>query len=88
MKVVTNKFKNTNILFNGEEICFNEEGISNELEDGLARELASLKFYELLKEDKKEASKKVEETEEETEEETKEEVKEVKKRATTKRQAK
>lgn len=78
MKLKSLKYKNSEIVFGDKLISFDDNGISIDLEDGIAKKLAILDFFELVEE--KKAKKEVKE-------EPKEEVKETetKKRATKKK---
>ena len=83
MKLKSEKFKNSKIVFGDKLISFNENGTSEELDDGVAKKLAILDFFELLEEPKKKVK---EEVKEEVKEGPEKEVKETetKKRATRK----
>lgn len=78
MKLKSLKYKNSEIVFGDKLISFDDNGISIDLEDGIAKKLAILDFFELVEEAK---------TKKEVKEEPKEEVKETetKKRATKKK---
>lgn len=80
MKLKSLKYKNSEIVFGDELISFDDNGISIDLEDGIAKKLAILDFFELVEEKEKK----------EVKEEPKEEVKETetKKRATNKKTTK
>lgn len=77
MKLKSLKYKNSEIVFGDKLISFDENGISIDLDDGIAKKLAILDFFELVEETK---------AKKEVKEEPKEEVKETetKKRATRK----
>ncbi|MFR9276556.1 MAG: hypothetical protein ACLVK5_00415 [Peptoniphilus senegalensis] len=77
MKLKSEKYKNSEIVFGDKLISFDENGISIDLDDGIAKKLAILDFFELFEEAK---------GQKEVKEEPKEEVKETetKKRATRK----
>lgn len=81
MKLKSLKYKNSEIVFGDELISFDDNGISIDLEDGIAKKLAILDFFELVEEEKEKK---------EVKEEPKEEVKETetKKRATNKKTTK
>ena len=78
MKLKSLKYKNSEIVFGDKLISFDDNGISIDLEDGIAKKLAILDFFELVEEAK---------AKKEVKEEPKEEVKETetKKRATKKK---
>lgn len=78
MKLKSLKYKNSEIVFGDKLISFDDNGISIDLEDGIAKKLAILDFFELVEEEK---------AKKEVKEEPKEEVKETetKKRATKKK---
>lgn len=78
MKLKSLKYKNSEIVFGDKLISFDDNGISIDLDDGIAKKLAILDFFELVKEAK---------AKKEVKEEPKEEVKETetKKRATKKK---
>ena len=79
MKLKSLKYKNSEIVFGDKFISFDDNGISIDLEDGIAKKLAILDFFELVEEPKKKVK---EEVKEEPEKEVKET--ETKKRATRK----
>lgn len=81
MKLKSLKYKNSEIVFGDKLISFDDNGISIDLEDGIAKKLAILDFFELVEEEK---------AKKEVKEEPKEEVKETeaKKRATNKKTTK
>lgn len=81
MKLKSLKYKNSEIVFGDKLISFDDNGISIDLEDGIAKKLAILDFFELVEEAK---------VKKEVKEEPKEEVKETetKKRATNKKTTK
>ncbi|MDU3457403.1 MAG: hypothetical protein E7F47_05850 [Peptoniphilus harei] len=81
MKLKSLKYKNSEIVFGDKLISFDDNGISIDLDDGIAKKLAILDFFELVEEEK---------TKKEVKEEPKEEVKETetKKRATNKKTTK
>ena len=81
MKLKSLKYKNSEIVFGDKLISFDENGISIDLDDGIAKKLAILDFFELVEETK---------AKKEIKEEPKEEVKETetKKRATNKKTTK
>lgn len=78
MKLKSEKYKNSEIVFGDKLISFDDNGISINLDDGIAKKLAILDFFELVEETK---------AKKEIKEESKEEVKETetKKRATKKK---
>lgn len=78
MKLKSLKYKNSEIVFGDKLISFDDNGISIDLDDGIAKKLAILDFFELVEEAK---------ARKEVKEEPKEEVKETetKKRATKKK---
>lgn len=78
MKLKSLKYKNSEIVFGDKLISFDDKGISIDLDDGIAKKLAILDFFELVEEAK---------AKKEVKEEPKEEVKETetKKRATKKK---
>ena len=78
MKLKSLKYKNSEIVFGDKLISFDDNGISIDLDDGIAKKLAILDFFELGEEEK---------AKKEVKEEPKEEVKETetKKRATNKK---
>jgi hypothetical protein len=78
MKLKSLKYKNSEIVFGDKLISFDDNGISIDLDDGIAKKLAILDFFELVEEEK---------AKKEVKEEPKEEVKETetKKRATNKK---
>lgn len=78
MKLKSLKYKNSEIVFGDKFISFDDNGISIDLDDGIAKKLAILDFFELVEEEK---------AKKEVKEEPKEEVKETetKKRATKKK---
>ena len=65
MKLKSLKYKNSEIVFGDKLISFDDNGISIELEDGIAKKLAILDFFELVEEAKakKEVKEEVKETE-------------------------
>lgn len=77
MKLKSEKYKNSEIVFGDKLIYFDDNGISINLDDGIAKKLAILDFFELVEETK---------AKKEIKEESKEEVKETetKKRTTRK----
>ncbi|MDK7377468.1 hypothetical protein QP531_06510 [Peptoniphilus harei] len=81
MKLKSLKYKNSEIVFGDKLISFDDNGISIDLDDGIAKKLAILDFFELVEEEK---------AKKEVKEEPKEEVKETetKKRATNKKTTK
>lgn len=81
MKLKSLKYKNSEIVFGDKLISFDDNGISIDLDDGIAKKLAILDFFELVEEAK---------VKKEVKEEPKEEVKETetKKRATNKKTTK
>ena len=81
MKLKSLKYKNSEIVFGDKLIPFDDNGISIDLDDGIAKKLAILDFFELVEEEK---------AKKEVKEEPKEEVKETetKKRATNKKTTK
>ncbi len=79
MKLKSLKYKNSEIVFGDKLISFDDNGISIDLDDGIAKTLAILDFFELVEESKKKVK---EEVKEEPEKEVKET--ETKKRATRK----
>ena len=81
MKLKSLKYKNSEIVFGDKLISFADNGISIDLDDGIAKKLAILDFFELVEEEK---------AKKEVKEEPKEEVKETetKKRATNKKTTK
>lgn len=81
MKLKSLKYKNSEIVFGDKFISFDDNGISIDLEDGIAKKLAILDFFELVEEER---------AKKEVKEEPKEEVKETetKKRATNKKTTK
>ena len=78
MKLKSLKYKNSEIVFGDKLISFDDNGISIDLDDGIAKKLAILDFFELVEEEK---------AKKEVKEEPKEEVKETetKKRVTKKK---
>lgn len=77
MKLKSLKYKNSEIVFGDKLISFDDNGISIDLDDGIAKTLAILDFFELAEE-----AKAKKEVKEEPEKEVKET--ETKKRATRK----
>ena len=69
MKLKSLKYKNSEIVFGDKLISFDDNGISIDLDDGIAKTLAILDFFELAeeanarKEVKEEPEKEVKETE-------------------------
>lgn len=78
MKLKSLKYKNSEIVFGDKLISFDDNGISIDLDDGIAKKLAILDFFELV-----EGTKAKKEVKEEPKEEVKET--ETKKRATKKK---
>ena len=72
MKILNKRLKGSNLSYNGISIEFDSNGISSDLEDKVAKDLATLANYELVEEPKKPATKKEEpKTEEPKKEEPK-----------------
>lgn len=78
MKLKSLKYKNSEIVFGDKLISFDDNGISIDLDDGIAKKLAILDIFELV-----EGTKAKKEVKEEPKEEVKET--ETKKRATKKK---
>lgn len=57
MKVKNLDLKELSLIHYDKVISFDEEGLSEDLADGVAKELATLPGYELVKEKKPEAKK-------------------------------
>ena len=60
MKILNKRLKGSNLSYNGISIEFDSNGISSDLEDKVAKDLATLANYELVEEPKKEEPKKEE----------------------------
>ena len=60
MKILNKRLKGSNLSYNGISIEFDSNGISSDLEDKVAKSLATLANYELVEEPKKEEPKKEE----------------------------
>ena len=58
MKILNKRLKGSNLSYNGISIEFDSNGISSDLEDKVAKSLATLANYELVEEPKKEEPKK------------------------------
>ena len=58
MKILNKRLKGSNLSYNGISIEFDSNGISSDLEDKVAKDLATLANYELVEEPKKEEPKK------------------------------
>ena len=65
MKILNKRLKGSNLSYNGISIEFDSNGISSDLEDKVAKDLATLANYELVEEPKKRESKKEEPKKEE-----------------------
>lgn len=78
MKLKSLKYKNSEIVFGDKLIYFDDNGISIDLDDGIAKKLAILDFFELVEEEK---------AKKEVKEEPKEEVKETETKKRTTRKA-
>ena len=65
MKILNKHLKGSNLSYNGISIEFDSNGISSDLEDKVAKDLATLANYELVEEPKKEEPKKEEPKKEE-----------------------
>ena len=57
MKILNKRLKGSNLSYNGISIEFDSNGISSDLEDKVAKDLATLANYELVEEPKKPAAK-------------------------------
>ena len=57
MKILNKRLKGSNLSYNGISIEFDSNGISSDLEDKVAKDLATLANYELVEEPKKPATK-------------------------------
>ncbi|MBU5669519.1 hypothetical protein KQI68_06660 [Peptoniphilus sp. MSJ-1] len=71
MKLKSEKFKNITIAYGDERISFDDTGTSNDVNEGVAKDLATLDFFEIVNETKKTSkeevkNEKVEEKEKET----------------------
>ena len=72
MKILNKRLKGSNLSYNGISIEFDSNGISSDLEDKVAKDLATLANYELVEEpEKKEPEKKEPKKEEPKKEEPK-----------------
>ena len=60
MKILNKRLKGSNLSYNGISIEFDSNGISSDLEDKVAKDLATLANYELVEEPKKAEPKKEE----------------------------
>ena len=60
MKILNKRLRGSNLSYNGISIEFDSNGISSDLEDKVAKDLATLANYELVEEPKKEEPKKEE----------------------------
>ena len=60
MKILNKRLKGSNLSYNGISVEFDSNGISSDLEDKVAKDLATLANYELVEEPKKEEPKKEE----------------------------
>ena len=60
MKILNKRLKGSNLSYNGISIEFDSNGISSDLEDKVAKDLATLANYELVEEPKKEEPEKEE----------------------------
>ena len=58
MKILNKRLKGSNLSYNGINIEFDSNGISSDLEDKVAKDLATLANYELVEEPKKEEPEK------------------------------
>ena len=65
MKILNKRLKGSNLSYNGISIEFDSNGISSDLEDKVAKDLATLANYELVEEPKKREPKKEEPKKEE-----------------------
>ena len=65
MKILNKRLKGSNLSYNGISIEFDSNGISSDLEDKVAKDLATLANYELVEEPKKKEPKKEEPKKEE-----------------------
>ena len=65
MKILNKRLKGSNLSYNGISIEFDSNGISSDLEDKVAKDLATLSNYELVEEPKKEEPEKEEPKKEE-----------------------
>ena len=65
MKILNKRLKGSNLSYNGISIEFDSDGISSDLEDKVAKDLATLSNYELVEEPKKEEPEKEEPKKEE-----------------------
>lgn len=70
MKLKSEKFKNITIAYGDERISFDDKGTSNDLNERVAKDLATLDFFEIVNETRKTTQKEVtnEKTEEKKEE--------------------
>ena len=57
MKILNKRLKGSNLSYNGISIEFDSNGISSDLEDKVAKDLATLANYELVEEPKTEEPK-------------------------------
>ena len=58
MKILNKRLKGSNLSYNGISIEFDSNGISSDLEDKVAKDLATLGNYEMVEDPKKEEPKK------------------------------
>lgn len=65
MKILNKRLKGSNLSYNGISIEFDSNGISSDLEDKVAKDLATLANYELVEEPKNKEPKKEEPKKEE-----------------------